>query len=101
MGLDCYYLPDRTGWTLLSKMVKARSIDSSFTASSTASLDENMSPSSLWNTMTSSQKKTPITTDVPTATPTANLAPFPFLAPSSFPTLTLHLFEFAGCSTWS
>lgn len=82
-------LPDRTGWTLLRRTVKARSIDSLFTAWSTASLEENMRASSLWKIKISSQKKIPIATDVPTATFVANLAPFPLPAPSSFATLTL------------
>lgn len=74
---------------LLSNTVKAKSIDSLFTASSTGWLVVNISPTLSCNNMIKTQKNSPTTVDVPTATPVANLAPFPFPAPSSFATLTL------------
>lgn len=62
------------------------------TASKTGGLDVKMRAISLWNTIISSQNISPITIDSHTDTMVANLAPFPFPAPSSLATLTLHAF---------
>ena len=83
-------LPERTGWTLLRRIVKAKRIESLFTSSSTGLLEENIKASSLWKYIINNQKKRPITIDVTTDTNVANLAPFPLPAPSSFETLTLY-----------
>lgn len=96
MGRGKYYnlrqirLPERIGWTLLRRTVKAKRRERWLTASRTGLLEVKIRAISLWNSNISSQKTRPITTDSHTDTIVANLAPFPFPAPSSFATLTLH-----------
>lgn len=81
--------PDKTGWTLLRRIVTAKRNASPSTAWSTSLLDEKMYAILSRKIIISAQNTSPITVDSPTATMVANFAPFPFPAPSSFATLTL------------
>lgn len=69
--------------------MNAKRIESLLTASRTGSLEVNIQVNLSWKNIISSQKTRPMITDVVTDTIVANLAPFPFPAPSSFATLTL------------
>ena len=55
----------------------------------TTELEVKMSANLSWRPMISTQKKSPITSDVIDDTMVANRAPFPLPAPSSLPTCTL------------
>lgn len=84
-------IPERIGWTLLRRIVKAKRMESLLKAWSTGWLVVNMRASSLWKNIISTQNIRPIMDDCVTDTIVANLAPFPFPAPSSFATRTLCL----------
>lgn len=71
----------------------AKRIESLLTASRTGLLEEKMIPISLCKITIIRQKTSPIIVDVVTETIVANFAPFPFPAPSSFATLTLHSYH--------
>lgn len=81
--------PERIGWTLLRRMVTAKSKERLSTASRTSVLDVKINAIWRCNIIISAQKNKPIMVDCTTDTIDANLAAFPFPAPSSFATLTL------------
>lgn len=72
-------------------MVTAKSTDRLSTASRTSALVVKIYAILSWRSMMSTQKKSPIILDCVTDTIVANLAAFPFPAPSSFATLTLYV----------
>lgn len=82
-------LPERTGWTLLRRTVKASRMESLLTAIKTASLEENINAIWLWRINIITQKDNPMINDCVTDTIVASLAPFPLPAPNSFATRTL------------
>jgi hypothetical protein len=74
---------------LLRRMVNARRTERLSTASRTTELEVKMRANLSWRPMISTQKKSPITSDVIDDTMVANRAPFPLPAPSSLATRTL------------
>ncbi|RWW43480.1 hypothetical protein BHE74_00050848, partial [Ensete ventricosum] len=72
-------LPERIGWTLLSRIAMARRRESLPTALSTTSLEEKMRANLSWKTTTTQQLKRPITVEVTTETPVANWLPCCYL----------------------
>lgn len=84
-------IPERTGWTLLSRVVNAKSRESLSAAWITAGLEVKMSANVSWSCMMRAQKMSPIADEVITDTTVANFAPLPLPAPSSFATRTLAL----------
>lgn len=84
-------VPERTGWTLLRRTVRANKMVSLLTAVKTASLDEKTWTIWLWKSIMFTQKNNPIIKDCVTETIVANFAPFPLPAPSSFATRTLQI----------
>jgi len=70
-------------------MVNANINESFSTASRTTWLEVKMRATLSRRTITRMQKKRPMMVEVTTETIVANLAPFPFPAPSSFATRTL------------
>ena len=96
-GAESSHSPDKTGCTLLRSMVKASKSESLSTASSTTALVVKMRAILLWRPMISTQKKSPITSEVVDDTMAANLAPMPFPAPSSLATRTLNKNSQCAC----
>jgi len=91
-------LPDKTGWTLLRRIVMARSRARLSTSWITLELEVNINAILLCSDMIITQNISPTIDDCTTDTIVANFAPLPFPAPNSLDTRTLQIWRaFHGC----